>query len=61
MREALQGRLPAQPPSDPTAFATSSREISRAAVACMPISTLALLVRGIVSVGLNALELVTDR
>ena len=38
----------------------TSSEVSRAAVASMPISTLARELSGIVSVGLNALELVSE-
>jgi hypothetical protein len=52
---------PVQPPREPTARATSSRDTRSAAVAWMAMSTFARLVSGIVSVGLKALELVTDR
>lgn len=45
----------------PTALAMTSNEVSKAAVACIPIRTFARLVRGIVSVGLNALLLVVER
>ena len=45
----------------PTARAMISRLVSSAAVACTLIKALARVVRGMVSVGLNALELVTDR
>jgi hypothetical protein len=48
------------PPSDPTARAMTSKEVRRAAVACRAMNALARLVRGIVSVGLKALELVSD-
>ena len=44
----------------PTAKETSTKETSRAAVAWMPISIFALLVRGMVSVGLKAEELVKE-
>jgi hypothetical protein len=44
----------------PTARAMISRLVSSAAVACTLIKALARVVRGMVSVGLNALELVTD-
>jgi hypothetical protein len=49
-----------QPPSAPTARATTSRDVSSAAVASMPINALARLLNGIVSVGLKALEFVVD-
>ena len=45
----------------PTARAMTSSEVSSAAVPSMPMSTLARLVSGMVSVGLNALLLVVDR
>lgn len=48
-------------PREPTARATSSSDTKSAAVAWMAMSTFARLVSGIVSVGLKALELVTDR
>jgi hypothetical protein len=54
------GDQPLPPPSDPTARAMTSKEVRSAAVACSPMNTLARLVRGIVSVGLKALELVSD-
>jgi len=57
---AAGGDQPLPPPSDPTARAMTSKEVRSAAVACSPMNTLARLVRGIVSVGLNALELVSD-
>ena len=49
-----------QPPSEPTARAITSSDVSRAAVAWMPINILARVESGIVSVGLNALELVSE-
>ena len=49
------------PPRAPTARAMTSSEVMSAAVAWMPMSILARLVRGMVSVGLNALEFVVDR
>ena len=49
------------PPSEPTARAMTSSDVSRAAVASTPMRIFARLVNGIVSVGLNALELVSDR
>ena len=52
---------PPPPPREPTARAITSNEVISAAVACSPISALARLVSGIVSVGLKALELVVDR
>ena len=52
---------PDQPPREPTARATSSRDTRSAAVAWTAMSTFARLLSGIVSVGLKALELVTDR
>ena len=54
------GDQPLPPPSDPTARAITSKEVRSAAVACSPMNTLARLVRGIVSVGLKALELVRE-
>ena len=51
----------AQLPMDPTAKATTTRVVRSAAVAWRPISDLARLESGIVSVGLKALELVSDR
>src|SRR3954447_15467643 len=44
----------------PTARAMTSREVKSAAVACIPMRIFTRLVKGIVSVGLNALELVVD-
>jgi hypothetical protein len=55
----LLGHPPA--PNAPTARAMTSSEVSSAAVASIPISVLARLVSGMVSVGLNALEFVSDR
>ena len=55
------GRDVQPPPRAPTARAMTSSEVIRAAVAWMPMRILARLVRGMVSVGLNALELVVDR
>ena len=52
--------LPRQPPREPTARAMTSREMSNAEVACTPISALARIDSGMVSVGLKALELVSD-
>lgn len=49
-----------QPPSEPTARAITSRDVSSAAVASMPINALAREDSGMVSVGLNALELVSE-
>jgi hypothetical protein len=43
------------------ALAMITKVTSSAAVACAPINSFALLLSGIVSVGLNALELVNDR
>lgn len=60
-RRPWNRRTPVGQPMTPTARATTSREVSSAAVAWVPISSLARLVNGIVSVGLNALELVSDR
>ena len=54
------GGQPLPPPSEPTARAMTIKAVSSAAVACSPINALARLVRGIVSVGLKALELVRD-
>ena len=51
---------PPPPPSDPTARATTSRLVNNAADACRPIRHFARADNGIVSVGLNALELVRD-
>jgi len=45
----------------PTARATITRVTINAAVACSPINILARVLSGMVSVGLNALELVSDR
>ncbi len=45
----------------PTARAITNNEVNNAAMASMPISILARFVSGMVSVGLNALELVNDR
>jgi len=47
-------------PSAPMARATTSSDVSSAAVASRPISALALADSGIVSVGLKALELVSE-
>ena len=47
-------------PREPTARAMTSSEVSNAAVASTPMRILALLLNGIVSVGLNALEFVVD-
>jgi hypothetical protein len=47
-------------PNEPTARAMTSNDVSRAAVASMPIRILARLESGIVSVGLKALEFVVD-
>ena len=55
-----QDDQPLPPPSDPTARAMTSKEVSSAAVACSPINAFARVVRGIVSVGLKALELVRE-
>ena len=60
MSTSLSGRLPDQLPSDPTAKATSTSDMSNAAVAWTPIRIFALLLSGMVSVGLNALEFVRD-
>ncbi len=49
-----------QLPRDPTARAMTSSEVNRAAVASTPINTLARALSGIVSVGLKALELVSE-
>ena len=49
-----------QPPSEPTARAITSSDVSSAAVASMPMSALARVESGMVSVGLNALELVSE-
>src|SRR6478735_12820457 len=51
---------PAHCPRAPIARATTSSDVSRAAVASRPMSVLARAVRGIVSVGLKALEFVSD-
>ena len=60
-----RGQTPARAPQpvwiDPTAREMTIRVISNAAVASSAISAFARELSGIVSVGLNALELVTDR
>jgi hypothetical protein len=48
-------------PRAPTARATTINEVSSAVVASIPINAFARLVNGMVSVGLNALELVVDK
>ena len=50
-----------QPPIEPTARAITSKVVSRAAVASTPMNTLARVESGMVSVGLKALELVSER
>jgi hypothetical protein len=49
------------PLSAPTARAMTSRDVTKAAVAWTPMSTLARELSGMVSVGLKALELVVDK
>ena len=51
---------PPPPPRDPTARATTMSDVNSAAVASMPMRIFSREVNGIVSVGLNALELVNE-
>src|SRR5436190_1711464 len=58
--ERSRWHRPAQPPRMFTARATTNPTVTSAATPWMPMRILAVGVRGIVSVGLNAVELVSD-